>query len=279
LFFEKVIFLRIGKKVCEAGGLMFKFGLIKFVVLTVFLYGVIATAANTGKFSEKMEKTEKLLKEEQSLHEKEKKQSENAQKSLTDRIEMLESKIKRIDAESKKTKKLIKSVKKDIGIFSAKKRNADSFLLRQRDVFVRYSERLKKLLNPGFRDYEDKNKKLNDFRERAKDSESDLAELFRELSHCYIKEIDHGFTSEIYSGEVETEKGEIEKAKFVRAGNIIFAYRTNDGRESGIWLSGGWMKNPGRHICSSIRKALEMMEGKRIPQLLEFPVEIHLEEK
>ncbi|MCD6311346.1 MAG: DUF3450 family protein [Elusimicrobia bacterium] len=258
---------------------MTKFGLMTVIILTVFLYGSFLSAASAGKFSEKMEKTEKLLREEQVLHEREKKQSENAQKSLTDRIKTLEDKIKAVETKTEKTEELIKNVKKDIGIFSAKKRDSGSFLLRQRAVLVRYSERLKKLLNPGFRDYEDKNKKLNAFRERAKDSESDLAELFRELSHYYIKEIDQGAASEMYSGEVETEKGEIEKAKFLRAGNVVFAYRTNDGGESGLWLSGGWMKNPSRHICSSIRKALETMEGKRIPRLLEFPVEIHLEEK
>ncbi|MEA2081306.1 MAG: DUF3450 family protein [Elusimicrobiota bacterium] len=256
---------------------MIKTGLVIIAVSAVFLQGPFLSAARAGKFTEKIEKTEKLLREEQALHEKEKKQSESAQKSLTDRIEMLEGKIKRLETKSEKTKKLIKSAKKDIGIFTAKKRNADSFFSRQRTVFVRYSENLKKLLNPAFRDYEDKNKKLNVFGERTKNSETDLAELFRELSHYYIQEIEQGFTSEIYSAEVETEKGEIEKAKFLRAGNIVFAYRTNDGAESGIWLGGGWMKNPGRHVCSSIRKALETMEGKRIPKLFEFPVEINPE--
>lgn len=258
---------------------MFRLRAILGVGIAVFLFFPSSVAAHAGKFSEKMEKTEKLLKEEQAQHEKEKNQSSAAMKSLTDRIKTLEGKIEEVEKESKTIQKQITVAGESKKLVSAKKLNTDFFLSRQMVELSGFSQSLKKLLNPISRDYDEKTGRLDNFEKLTKNTDSDLSELCRELCHYWRKEIDGGYTLELYSDEVETEKGEIRKAKFVRVGDIIFAYRTNDGEESGLWIAGGWKKNQERRFRSNIKKAIEIMEGKRIPQLLEFPVELNREEK
>ena len=74
--------------------------------------------------------------------------------------------------------------------------------------------------------------------------------------------------------EIETEKGEIKKAKFVRIGKIILSYRTNDGEEYGKWLKEKWKKDLCSHCRKNIKKAIEILEGRRIPKLLKFLIQI-----
>ncbi|MCD6412931.1 MAG: DUF3450 family protein [Elusimicrobia bacterium] len=234
------------------------------------------SAASEGKFSEK---TEKLLKEEQAQHGKEKEQAAVAMKSLTDRIKTLEEKID-------EAKKDIEGLKKRIGKsaeakkrLNGKKRRTDFFLSQTRKILFDAAQNLKNVLMSAYPDYDEETGRLDDFEKRTKDEHQDLTELFQELTRYYRRQMQKGYTSEVYSGEVETAKGEIKKAKFLRVGEIILSYKTNDDEGFGLWDGNRWEKNLSGRVKKSIREAIEIMEGRKIPRLVDFPVVPNRERK
>ncbi|MCD6423271.1 MAG: DUF3450 family protein, partial [Elusimicrobia bacterium] len=261
--------------------LMQKMGL-RMLLIGEFMFLLLFPAisvANEKKFSEKIEKTEKLLKEEQAQHKKEKEQAALAMKSLTDRIKTLEEKIDETKKDIEKLKKQIEKSALAKKHLNRKKSKTDFFLLQTRKILFDAAQNLKNVLISAYPDYDEKIKRLDDFEKRTKDEHQDLGELFQELYHYYCQEIERGHTSEVYSDEVETAKGEIKKAKFLRVGEIILSYKTNDDEDFGLWDGNRWETNLSGRVKKSIRKAIEIMEGKKIPQLLDFPVVLKRERK
>jgi len=230
------------------------------------------SAASEGKFSEKIERTENLLKEEQAQHGKEKEQAAVAMKSLTDRIKTLEEKIDEAKKDIERLKKRIGKSAEAKKRLNGKKRRTDFFLSQTRKILFDAAQNLKNVLMSAYPDYDEETGRLDDFEKRTKDEHQDLTELFQELTRYYRRQMQKGYTSEVYSGEVETAKGEIKKAKFLRVGEIILSYKTNDDEGFGLWDGNRWEKNLSGRVKKSIREAIEIMEGRNIPRLVDFPI-------
>ena len=252
---------------------MCRIKLIFIIGLIIFLSSAFINAGRVEKIRENIEKTTALLNEEKALHQKEKKQAAQAQKSLEDRIKVLEEKIGKIQKEKSRLKKEIDKTKITKKNLIENKKEVDFYLSNVKNLLCENSQKLRNHINSGF-PYEKENRmrKIDGLKKRLE--EQDLLESTRELWHYFLKEIDLSYDSEIYSEEVETEKGEIKKAKFLRVGKVILAFQTNDGEKSGRWIEGGWKKDLCRYCRTNIRKAIQIMEGKRIPHFLEFPVRI-----
>ncbi len=259
----------------------------KFFLITIVVFFFFSPLANAGKLEELKEnivKTNQLLIEEESLHQKEEEQAMSVQKSLEERIKILEEKINEIQNENGKLEKEIEKVKIAKNDLIKKKEKSTNLLL---DIGHRLSMNTKRLQNEINLSFpyilESRIERVNSLRKRLQKEGQDLLvpsgvlEISHQLWDYYIKEIDLGYNSEIYSDEVQTAKGEIKKANFLRVGRIILAYRTNDGEETGLLVKSEdgykWKKDLSFSQRQVIKKAVEIMEGKRIPHLLEFPVE------
>ena len=66
------------------------------------------------------------------------------------------------------------------------------------------------------------------------------------------------------------------KARFLRVGKTILAYRTRDGEETALSFRNEngfmWKKNLSGKCRAGIKKAIEIMEGRRTPRLLDLPI-------
>ena len=76
-------------------------------------------------------------------------------------------------------------------------------------------------------------------------------------------------SGESYTADVALSGNRVKPARLFRTGHLLLGYVTEDGAESGLWKKGGWTpdENP------SIRQAVEMLDRRRPPGLLLFPVE------
>lgn len=76
-------------------------------------------------------------------------------------------------------------------------------------------------------------------------------------------------SGEAWSAEVALPGGRAKPARLFRTGHLLLGYVTEDGLESGLWYGGAWTpdENP------AIRQAVEMLDRRRPPGLLLFPVE------
>jgi hypothetical protein len=258
----------------RGGYSMFKGKLFCLILLSIISFPSIVKAEN--KIVEEIEKIGQLLKEEESLRQKEKEQAVSTRKSLEERIKVLGEQIEGIKKENNKLRKetrKIESIKKNL-IKKKKEEKIDFLLSDVRKLLSEKAERLQKKIEQGFPYLlEDRLEKVDSFLKRV-EKEENLLESSRELWRYFLKEIDLGHNSEIYSEEIETEKGEIKKAKFLRVGRIFLAYRTNDGKETSRSFKSEdgykWKRNLCRDCRKNLKKAIEMMEGRRKPHLLEF---------
>ena len=72
--------------------------------------------------------------------------------------------------------------------------------------------------------------------------------------------------------------------KYLRIGWIIMAYSDDEGKDVGILVKGKdgeweWKSNLSFSMRKAIRDSMKMVEGKKAPALIEFPVPISLIEK
>jgi len=242
-----------------------------FIIGIIIFFSSSINAGRLGRIKEDIERTRKLLEEEKRQHQKEKDQSLQAIKSMEERIKTLESNIDRLEKEIISLNREIVDTKKEIKFLMERRDKIKNYFSSLKGVLLENSLWLKKNIDSGIPFYkEERVQKLDDFNERLEEME--IMDSLQEIYYYFKSEIDLSYNSELYSEEIETEKGEIKKAKFVRIGKIILFYRTNDGEEYGRWLNGKWKKDLCSHCRKNIKKAIEILEGRRIPELLKFPV-------
>ncbi|MCK4532769.1 DUF3450 family protein [bacterium] len=249
---------------------------ILFAGSAIFLSSFVG--AGTGeKINEDIKRTALLLEEEKGEHQREKEQVSSAHKSLEERIKVLEEKIGNLRKDTRGLKNKISSVKKEESKLSKDKKTAEIFLVKEKKVLVEDIEKIEERIKFGFPYEVDMQlNRMDNFKRNLQQEECDLLEVMQEIYIQLVKEIELGENSEIYAEERETIEGEIKKAKVVRVGRIMLFYQTNDGKETGFLKKNKqgymWKNDLCRKCRTNIKKAIEIMKGKRIPELIEFPV-------
>jgi vacuolar-type H+-ATPase subunit I/STV1 len=251
----------------------------KFILIAgsaIFLSSFIE--AGTGeKINEDIKRIARLLEEEKTEHQREKEQVSSAHKSLEERIKVLEEKIGNLKNDTRELKNKISSVKKEESKLGKDKKASEIFLAKEKKVLVEDIEKIEERIKFGFPfEIDLQLNRMDNLKRSLQQKESDLLEVMQEIYIQLVREVELGENSEIYAEERETMEGEIKKAKIVRVGRVMLFYQTNDGKETGYLLKnkeGYVWKNDLRRKCrTNIKKAIETMKGKRIPELIEFPV-------
>lgn len=252
-----------------------------FKLILVIMLFFSASFVNAGKLEEireKIEKTSQLLKEEEILHRKEKEQALATRRSLQERIATLENRTKQIEEENKKLKREInetKSVKKKLMTTIRKNTSLFSSI---GDILSNKAEILHQQISSGIPyAQEDRLRKIIMFKKKLKEKDINIMGCCQDLYYDFIKEIELGYGSELYSDEVETAEGEMKRAKFLRIGKIVLAYRTNDGKETGLLQKKEegyeWKKDLSLFQRGKIKRSIEIMEGRKIPRLIDYPID------
>ena len=263
---------------------MYKTKLILIAGLSIFLSSSFVNAGSIEKIREDIKRTTRLLEEEKLAHQKDKGHSISAQKSLEERMEVLNGKIENMVKDIKHLDNKIYITGRDKKGLIKDKKSVNEILSDMRGLILGYIEKLEKRTKSEF-PYEvyGRRRRLEALRKRLKEDGTALLDIVQEIYVYFIREIEMGENSEIYSDEIETVEGKIKKAKFIRVGRTILAYRTNDGKETGYLMKDEkgyrWEKDLPKRYKRNIRKGIQIMEGKRVPELLEFPVKINFIDK
>ncbi len=252
----------------------------KFILIAgsaIFLLSSFIEAGTGEKINEDIKRTAQLLEEEKREHQREKEQVSSAHKSLEERIKVLEEKIGNLKKDTRELKNKISNVKKEESKLSKDKKAAEISLVKAKKVLVEDIEKIEERIKSGFPYEVDLQlNRMDNFKRNLQQEECDLLEVMQEVYIQLVKEIELGENSEIYAEERETMEGDIKKAKLVRVGRVLLFYQTNDGKETGYLLKNQqgymWKNDLCRKCRTNIKKAIETMKGKRIPELIEFPV-------
>lgn len=248
------------------------------LVMISSLFISIINAMDIEKVKEEIVKNNQYLKEEELSHQNEKDNSISTQNSLEDRIKVLEEDISGIEKEIIQLEKELESIDLSKKEKIIKKEISNKLISDIQNLLLTKTKELEAEIISGL-PYDKKNRlmKIDDFNNKLEDKNTDILESCYGLANLYLGEIESGYTSEIYSAEIETEKGEVKKTNNLRIGNIILYYQTNDGEETAkavIDKTGfKWESNLSRNCKTNIGKAIQIMEGKRVPELIELPVE------
>jgi len=263
----------------ELWGRIFSGKIVNLILVVMLLFSTsFVNAGKLEKIREEIEKTSQLLKEEETLHQKEKEQALATQRSLQERIATLENRLKQVEEENKRLKreiigiesvknKLITTIRKNTSLFSS-----------IRDVLSNKAEVLHQQISSGIPyAQEDRLRRIIIFKKKLKEEDTDIVDCCQELYYDFMEEIDLGYGSELFFDEVETTEREMKRANFLRIGKIVLAYRTRDGKETGL-LQGKeegyeWKKDLSLFQRGKIKKSIEIMEGRRIPHLIDYPID------
>ena len=268
-----------GVKLKKLSGRIFSGKIVNWILIVMLLF--FTSFVNAGKLEEikeDIEKTSQLLKEEETLHQKEREQALATQRSLQERIVTLENRIKQIGEENKRLKREIngiESVKKKLMMGIQKNKSLFSSI---GDVLSDQAEILHQQISSGIPyAQEDRLRRVIIFKRKLKEGDIDIVDGCQELYYDFLEEIDLGYGSELYFDEVETTEGEMKRANFLRIGKTVLAYRTKDGKETGLLQQKEegykWQKGLLLFQRRKIKKSIEIMEGRRIPRLIDYSID------
>lgn len=116
---------------------------------------------------------------------------------------------------------------------------------------------------------------LKDVMDRA---DVTVSEKYRRILEAYQIEMEAGRTMEAYDGLI----GEGDSAKavsFLRAGRVVLAYQTTDGKETGYWdkTQNQWVVD--NEFAHDIEQALRIARKMKAPDLLHLPLPAPVEAK
>jgi hypothetical protein len=110
----------------------------------------------------------------------------------------------------------------------------------------------------------------------------DIAEACNQLWSFCKEELRLAVTSEIYRDNIRLEDGREPHAEFVRVGRIILAFMTDDGKDTGVWLTQknngfegattGWVKDSSSVPSHIIEKAIKIYKRQHPPEIINFPI-------
>lgn len=112
-----------------------------------------------------------------------------------------------------------------------------------------------------------------------------VAEKYRQILEAYLIEVGYGRTIEAYSGTLDSSGQEnspdqensparlAKHVNFLRIGRIAFYYQNLHGQGGGLWLpsEGKWQSLDSEQNMV-VRKAIQIAQQQRVPELLPLPV-------
>lgn len=109
--------------------------------------------------------------------------------------------------------------------------------------------------------------------------EGELIEDLRRVFYYYEREVKLGFSSDVHKDHVITEGGKLKGARVMRLGAVYGTYVTEDGDEAGILSfpvnaqdGHKWDEEVHFFLRRRLSKAMDMMEGKSVPHLVNLPL-------
>lgn len=110
----------------------------------------------------------------------------------------------------------------------------------------------------------------------------DIAEACNQLWSFCKDELRLSVTSEIYRDNICLADGREPHAEFVRVGKVVLAFMTDDGNDTGIWLTQkdngsegattGWVKDPSSVPRHTIEKSINILMRQHPPEIINFPI-------
>ena len=110
----------------------------------------------------------------------------------------------------------------------------------------------------------------------------DIAEACNQLWSFCKEELRLAVTSEIYRDNIRLADGREPHAEFVRVGKVILAFMTDDGNDTGVWLTQkdngskgattGWVKDPSSVPRHTIKKSIKILMRQHPPEIINFPI-------
>lgn len=79
-------------------------------------------------------------------------------------------------------------------------------------------------------------------------------------------------SGEVLSTEVPVGAGRVKPARVFRVGHLVMGYVTEDGLEAGLWNGKEWAPAASADQEKAIRQAVEILDRRRTPELLNLPV-------
>lgn len=79
-------------------------------------------------------------------------------------------------------------------------------------------------------------------------------------------------SGEGYTDSITLADGRVKHAHFVRVGRTLLAYATEDGQNVGFWEGTAWNHAPDLQTQTAIRRAVEILSRRRLPEWLMLPV-------
>lgn len=90
--------------------------------------------------------------------------------------------------------------------------------------------------------------------------------------HFLADELQLARSSETYAADIPLGDGRVKPARVVRVGHLLQAFITEDGEEVGVETAAGWeVLEPGP-TRQSVIDALDTLDGRRVPELIDLPL-------
>ncbi len=210
------------------------------------------------EYNSKISDTDKRIKEFQESHIK--------------RIEKRESDIKRLNAEATRLERELKDEKFQNRTLKRSIKNYDIQFSLYRDKVKSYMDSYKKSIKAGF-PYNQEERTTNISRLITDTEFASIApeEIFNRYYNFLNRELLIGLDSEVYAKE---------NIKYLRIGWIILAYSDDQGKEVGILTKKNgkleWKTDLDFAMRKAIRDSMKMVEGKKAPDLMDFPIPLSL---
>lgn len=197
--------------------------------------------------------------------------------SLKETHEDLKSEVKDIEGEIETLNKDGEKLKTSISGYKEKEEELSSSILS-------YVRLLREQVNNGIPfQLEERTAKLDAISNGiAATKPMDIAEACNQLWSFCKEELRLAATSEIYRDNIRLEDGIEQHAEFVRVGRIILAFMTDDGKDTGVWLTQtnnggrdattGWVKDSSSVPSHIIEKSIKTLMRQHPPEIINFPI-------
>lgn len=198
---------------------------------------------------------------------------ESFKKTQTERIKNRKSDISRLGSDVAQLEKELKSEKLEIKRFKGVIKNYKIQFSQFKEKCISHMINYNRIIKESI-PYNRKSRSQNISRLIADTEFANISseEIFNRYYNFLNKELLTAFDSEVY---VE------DNLKYLRIGWIIMAYADESGNDVGILTRDNknkwtWKNDIGFSMRKAIRDSIKMIEGKKAPELIDFPVPLSL---
>lgn len=232
-----------------------------------------------NRISEDMEINKRLLEEETEAHHREREEASLVLEKLKEEIGELNNRLAELKKYKDEVDEKITSTSQGFDSLNKKAKKLSGRL-------INLKEKLKTLIHEAVVNIENGfpyNKLIRsaEFLILEKDIAGERSELMEGLNRFWDlleDEISLCGESEIYPGDVPGEEAEIKGARYLRLGMVSLVYVSEDGKEVGMLTRDDddytWFKDLEKTHEESIKGAQQIVDGKEIFRLIDFPFDL-----